>query len=218
MLGGDKEGGPAGRVLEVNTLELETGSVLGVEQNRAQVRVAGIEDLQAGELIPPPLTVAVENSAAVDLDVLAAPFPKHEAVLEWVGKGVFLPVGRIVGELDLALEVDLDVVEEGQIERLSDDEGLALGEVEGATVVGLLETAEEVVGDIVGVGLGGPDGDSLPAMRLAALGCVRVFLLELGERVRDAGGELRGREGRNDGGREGCEGEELHDDDSREGG
>lgn len=193
----------------MNTLDLDTGSVLGIEQDRTQVRVAGVENLRTSEFVPPPLTVAIENAVAVDLDVFTTPFPKHEAVLEGMGKGVLLPIGRVVCELDFALEVDMNVVEEGQVERLANNKGFVLGQIESSAVVGLFETVEEVVGNVISVVLRGPDGDCLPAMA-AALECIRMFLLELREGARDAGGELGGRECRDGGGHEGCEGEELH--------
>lgn len=136
----DDEVRPAGRVLEVDALKSQAGSVLSIEQDGPQILVGGIEDLQAGELVPPPLAIAVEHAAAVDLDVLAAPLPEHQAVLEGVVEGIGLPVRGVVGEFDFAIQLDVDVVQEGQVQRLADHEGFALGEEQSTAIVCVLET------------------------------------------------------------------------------
>lgn len=81
LLTGDEKVGPAGRVLEVNALDINTSSILGVEEDRSEVGIVLVENLLAGELVPPSLTVTVQNTLSVDLDLLAAPLPEHDRVL-----------------------------------------------------------------------------------------------------------------------------------------
>ena len=65
----------------MNTLNGNVGGILGVEQDGSEVFVVRVENLEAGELIPPSLTVAVEYAFTVDSDVLTTPFPEHQRVL-----------------------------------------------------------------------------------------------------------------------------------------
>ena len=80
-LTGDDKVGPARRVLEVNSLNIQTGGVLGVEENGTEVLVRLVQNLFTGKLVPPSLTVSVQHSVTVDLDVLASPLPEHDRVL-----------------------------------------------------------------------------------------------------------------------------------------
>jgi hypothetical protein len=68
-----------------------------------------------------------------------------------VVEGILLPKGRVVGELDLAVELDMDVVEKRQVQGLANDVGAAAGEAESTTAVGTFEGVEKLVGDIVRV-------------------------------------------------------------------
>ena len=81
LLTGDEKVGPAGRVLEVNTLDINTSSSLDVEEDRSEVGVVLVENLLAGELVPPSLTVTVQNTLSVDLDLVTTPLPEHDRVL-----------------------------------------------------------------------------------------------------------------------------------------
>jgi len=99
----------------MDPLDIQVGRILGIKQDGPQVVVVRRQDLEPRELVPPPLTIAVQRPVAKDLNVLATPFPEHDAVLEGVMKGILLPKGRVVGKLDLAVELDLDVVEKRQI-------------------------------------------------------------------------------------------------------
>lgn len=160
-LRGDDKVGPARRVLLVDALHGKVGRVLGVEEDRPQVVVVRVEDFEPCELVPPSLAISVEHAVAIDLDVLAAPLPEHDRVLERVRERVGLPVRRVVGEPDLAVPLDLHVVQEGQIERLSDQVQLVLLELQGAAVVSLLEAGVEIISDIVRVVARRPDGDDV---------------------------------------------------------
>jgi len=57
------------------------------------------KNLQSSETIIPGLAIAVKSSIAVDLDVLAAPFPKRDRFLERVPEVVALPVLNVIREL-----------------------------------------------------------------------------------------------------------------------
>lgn len=98
FLTGDDKIGPAGGVLEVNSLDVQVGGVLSIEQNRSEVGVGSVKNLLAGKLcilleydlkydkrshtVPPSLTVTVQNTLSVKLDVLATPLPEHDRVLQ----------------------------------------------------------------------------------------------------------------------------------------
>ena len=84
-------------------LYIQPSGILGVEQDGTQVRVGRIENLEPRELVPPALAIAVDDAITKDPDVLAAPFPKHDTVLERMTERLGLPVRRVVGELDLAI-------------------------------------------------------------------------------------------------------------------
>ena len=85
-------------IRNVSTLETD-----GAKQDRAQdVDVLGIE-------IVPDLAVAIDGSAAIDVDVLAAELEEGGCVLEDLVEGVLLPVVGVICELDCALDVCNDV-------------------------------------------------------------------------------------------------------------
>ena len=110
----------------MNPLNRQARGILGIKQNGAEIVVGRVEYLAPGKFVPPPLPIAVENAITVDLDVLSTPFPKHEAVLEGVTERIGLPVGRVIGELDLAVELDVNIVQEGQVEGFANDKCLTL--------------------------------------------------------------------------------------------
>ena len=53
----------------MKTSDLDIGGIVGEEQNWAVVLVVWVQDLGAGEAVPPCLTVAVYKTFAVDLDI-----------------------------------------------------------------------------------------------------------------------------------------------------
>jgi hypothetical protein len=57
------------------------------------------QNLLAGKRIIPFLAIAIERAVAKDLDVLAAPHPEGDGLLEIVVEIVGLPVGDVIGEL-----------------------------------------------------------------------------------------------------------------------
>lgn len=176
---------PTGRVLHMDPLDTQIRRVLGIEQHRPQVRIVRVEDLVARELVPPPLPVPVEGALAEDAHPAAAPLPEHDGVLERVRERRALPVRRVVGEADLPVQPHLHVVQEGQVQRPADDEGLARREVQRPAVVGLLQGGPEGRRDVVRVVAAGPDGHDGPAV--VAIGrAVRVFLSELGHGAGDS--------------------------------
>lgn len=62
----------------MNSLNIQTSCILGIEENGPKVLVRRVQDLLTGEFVPPALTVSVQHSIAVDLDVLASPLPEHD--------------------------------------------------------------------------------------------------------------------------------------------
>ncbi len=67
-------------------------------------------------------------------------------------------------DLQLAVDLDVDVLEEAQIQLLANDVLLALLQVQQTAVVGLLDRREEVVADVVAVMLGRADRDLLAVL------------------------------------------------------
>jgi hypothetical protein len=53
----------------MKTSDLDIGGIVGEEQNWAVVLVVWVQDLGAREAVPPCLTVAVDETFAVDLDI-----------------------------------------------------------------------------------------------------------------------------------------------------
>ena len=66
----------------------------------------GSQDVDVDRVqVVPHLAVAVNGPAAVDVDVLATELEECRDVLEDLWEGVGLPVVRVVGELNVALDV-----------------------------------------------------------------------------------------------------------------
>lgn len=53
----------------MKTSDLDIGGIVGEEQNWAVVLVVWVQDLGTGEAVPPCLTVAVDETFAVDFDI-----------------------------------------------------------------------------------------------------------------------------------------------------
>jgi hypothetical protein len=51
--------------------------------------------------------LAFDHTPAIDLDVVATPFPEHDRLLEGVIPGVLLPVLDIIGELNARMSFGL---------------------------------------------------------------------------------------------------------------
>ena len=97
------------------------------EENRSQnVDVLGIQ-------IIPNLAVAVEEAAAVNVDVVSTKLEESRGVLEDLLERVCLPVIGVVGELNITLDIKVDVVEVCQVQRCANHVFLALREDDVAT-------------------------------------------------------------------------------------
>lgn len=64
--------------------------------------------------------------------------------LERMGESIFLPVSSVIGKLNLTIQMNMNIVQEGKIQRLSNDISVTLGEVKSASIVGLLQTFVEL--------------------------------------------------------------------------
>jgi hypothetical protein len=95
-----KEISPAGRVQLRNPLDGHPGGIVCQEQNRPEVDIVRVEDLVARKLIVPLLSIAVQGALSEDPDIIAAPYPEGDGLLEVVVEVVRLPVLDVVGELD----------------------------------------------------------------------------------------------------------------------
>lgn len=100
------------------------------------------QNLAARELIVPFLAITIESSLSEDFDVLPAPDPKGNRLLERVVEVVRLPVGDVVGKLlvlglvtqmcalvntylDFSFQLNLNIIQEAQIQFLSNHVSLA---------------------------------------------------------------------------------------------
>ena len=93
--------------------------------------------------------------------------------LEGMSEGVLLPVPSIIGKLDLSIKMNMDVIQPGQVKRLSNDICMSLGQVECTSLVRSLQALVELRRNIIMVVLGGPDGKHLA---VTALGWRRVLM------------------------------------------
>lgn len=100
------------------------------------------QNLATRELIVPFLAITIESSLSEDLNVLTTPDPKGNRLLERVVEVVRLPVGDVVGKLhvlglvtqmcalvntylDLSFQLNLNIIQEAQIQLLSNHVSLA---------------------------------------------------------------------------------------------
>lgn len=132
----------------------------GTEENRSQnVDVLSIQ-------IIPNLAVAVEEAAAVNVDVVATKLEEGRGVLEDLLERICLPVIGVVGELNITLDIKVDVVEVCQIQRRANHVFLALRENDVATIVTLVDGRKDVL-RVVGyaVVVGANIADLVPGRR-----------------------------------------------------
>lgn len=104
----------------------------------------GAEDVDVGGVqVVPDLAVAVDGTAAVHGDAATAELEEGGDVLEGLEETGLLPVGGVVGEQPGAADVEVDVFEEGQVERGADEVGLVGGEDDMAAVVAVLDGGQD---------------------------------------------------------------------------
>lgn len=132
----------------------------GTEENRSQnVDVLSIQ-------VIPNLAVAVEEAAAINVDVVSAKLEESRGVLEDLLERIRLPIIGVVGELNITLDIEVDVVEVCQIQRCANHVFLALREDDVATVVTLVDGRKDVL-RVVGyaVVVGANIADLVPGRR-----------------------------------------------------
>jgi len=72
------------------------------------------------EQVVPNLTVSIYCSSTIQLDVVATKLKEGSGVLEDLSEGIGLPVDGIIGEFYIALDVNVNAVQEGEIQSRSD--------------------------------------------------------------------------------------------------
>lgn len=82
-------------------------------------------------------------------DELATPDSEGNALLERIVEVVGLPVLDVIGIFELAIDVDVDVVEEAEVEFLSDNVFVVLLQVHKTSMIGFFECPEEVSTDVI---------------------------------------------------------------------
>ena len=106
-------------------------------------------------------------------------------------ESVLLPVSSIIGKLDLSIKMNVHIVQESKIKRLSNDESLSLWQMESSSIVSLLDALVELGRDIILVVLAGANSDHLAMASLDRV-LVRVLGSELLNAARDASRKLNG--------------------------
>lgn len=105
-----KKVGPARGVFEMQASDLDVGGVVGQEENGTVERVTWIQYLCSCKAVPPCLTIPIDDPGTVDLDVLSAPDPERDALLEGVIEVVGLPIVDIICELSASASVHRGIV------------------------------------------------------------------------------------------------------------
>lgn len=116
----------------------------GTKQDWSQdIDILGIQ-------VIPCLAVSIKETTAVDIYIISAKLEESRGVLEDLLKGMCLPVVSVVGELNISLNINVDVVEISEVQRRADNIFLALGKDDMAAVVALVDGRQDVI-RIVGV-------------------------------------------------------------------
>jgi len=84
--------------------EVEVGDGTIVQADGAEEDGSENVDILSVQVVPN-LSVAVEHASAVDVDVFATQLEESGRVLERLEEGVCLPVVRVIGELDVCLDI-----------------------------------------------------------------------------------------------------------------
>ena len=109
------------------------------KQNRSQdVDVLSIQ-------IIPDLAVTIEETTTVDIDIISSELEEGGGILEDLLESVCLPVVCVVGELDVTLDIEIDMVEVGQVQCCADHILLTLRENDMTAVVALVNGRKNVV-------------------------------------------------------------------------
>lgn len=103
--------GPEWRVVHRKVCDRPTSEPDRCEEDRS------FHSLIRVERIPPDLPVALQSSAAVDVDIFAAKQEEAGCILEIELESVTFPKPGVVSERDAALDVHIDVGQIAQIER-----------------------------------------------------------------------------------------------------
>lgn len=106
-------------------------------------------------------------------------------------ESILLPVSSIIGKLDLSIKMNMHIVQKSKIKRLSNDESLALWQMESTSIVSLLDALVELGRNIILVVLAGANSDHLAMASLDRV-LVRVLGSELLNAARDASRKLNG--------------------------
>lgn len=95
--------------------------------------------------IIPDLTIAVEETTTIDIDIISSQLEESCGILEDLLESICLPVVCVVGELDITLDIEIDMVEVGQVQCCADHVFLALGENDMTAIVALVDGRKNVV-------------------------------------------------------------------------
>jgi hypothetical protein len=114
----DEEGIPARGIKEADSFDGNTCGVVCQEQDGTIISIARIlvkvsikililvsviyQNFEPSKSVIPSLTIAIQSSTTVNLDVFTSPYPECDRLLEGVIEVVRLPVLDIVGELPMS--------------------------------------------------------------------------------------------------------------------
>jgi hypothetical protein len=87
----------------------------------------------------PDLTIAIKKPTTVNIHIISSKLEECGRVLEDLLESICLPIVRVVGELDVSLDIEIDVVEVGKVQCCTDHVLLALREDDMTAVVTLVD-------------------------------------------------------------------------------
>ena len=126
-------------VAEVQVLDSRVVQADSTEEDRSEnVYVLSIQ-------IIPDLAVAVKETTTIDVHIISTELEECGGVLEDLLESVRLPVVCVVGELDVTLNIEIDMVEVGQVQCCTDHVLLTLGENDMTAVVAFVDGRKDVV-------------------------------------------------------------------------
>jgi len=102
--------------------------------------------------IIPDLSVTVNGSSTININIVASELEESSGVLEDLLERVGLPVCRVVRELNITLNIDIDVIQIGKVQSSANDVLNALAEHDMSAVIAVIQSiynVRRIVGAII---------------------------------------------------------------------
>lgn len=108
------------------------------EYRSESVNVFGIQ-------VIPDLAVAVESATSINVDVLTTKLEESGCVLKDLLEGVGLPIVRVVREEDVALNVQVDMLQEREIQCRANEVGLVGWKDDMTAMVAFMKSSQDIL-------------------------------------------------------------------------